>query len=756
MASRRRNKLVLGLFKDTDALEKLLIRLRDRSPLRNETFIFANEVQQLAIDQVISASLVQPTSRYAAFPARGKSRLRIDPYYPIEKQREGASHSLSIRRIPNLRTLYGFNLPEDRIVVGLNSPRAAELSDLFRKSGAIEVHYGGIPSVLGSAKRSEQVPMLLADIIEKIVPSRSYNRAAEEEAAQYRESPKRRFGSINLSDADLLPFGQIPRMGKEFISTGKDDFREILVTEPRAPSLPPQATGVPPAAAASPAQFSETEIRGGDGGPPSTPPPPGPDDPNSPTKRFLEGRYPVSVQPGKRFFLEVRIAVEPSAGTRIAQLNPGILPEDHDADVLLLLHAPNCTIAGERRDRTIKVPAKKNSDFALWELTPNLVETLTLSVTAYYGSAPLGELSLQVISVESSAPGETATSTSEIEFQQPDSGEITLEIRYDAKNSIYSCSFISTRLHTPDIASQPLKRAPEVVINDLISELNGMARGTTKIDPSEMRYWLRGKGLGLWREFVPDALQSVFWNERSNIRRLTIRSIGDPIPWELLYPTEPGKAPDPSVGFLGEAFELTRWRFGRTAANRIRKGRTCFVLPPSAPKQAVAEIDALASIVGGDSKVVGSLKELRGVLEGGDFGILHFACHNSFEQTTARINMPDGPLEPSTLLNYLNKFDSPLIVMNACRTDGQTQSYTRLSGWADSFLDAGVGAFVGSLWEIRDESAAQFATTFYEQLKTTSLGQAVKAARKSIDTGGGDPTWLAYSVYGSHDAKIVH
>ncbi len=754
MASKRKDKLVLGLFENRDALEKLLVRLRKHSSLRDKTFIFANEWQQPAIDELITAPLKSshPNLKFTSLRTRGNQRVRhysSSNRFASEqwKERRGLVQTGSL---PPLLAKYNVNLPDSKIVVGLSSSRASALRSLFKQLGAIEVYYGGVPRVVSSAGQSNHVPLALTDIIQRMIPSRTYARAmgipslvstSLVDAANHYIDIEFDEG---LTAVASTPYTDFNRKG----FSGIEVFKDVTDSPIFAPPKPPAASP-----ASAPGQESLIELREGNGvEPPPTLPPDGPD---GPTERFIEGRFPSLVQPGKKFYLQVRIAVEPAGGTRTTPVNSGVLPEGQDAKVLLLLHAPDFTIAHDQRDRTINVPAKKNSDFAIWELTPNIAGTLTLSVTAYYGSAALGELNIQVGSLDGVATGESTTKSSAVQFHEPDPGEITLEIRYDPKNLVYNCSFISIRLHTPDMELKPLKRPPEDVFSSLISQLNDMARGVTKIDPAEMRDYLRGKGLELWLEFIPEDLQTLFWNERANIKRMTIRSGGDPIPWELLYPTEPGKSPDPSIGFLGEAFDLTRWRFGKTPTTSIRNGRICFVLPPSAPKKAFAEIDNLKNIVGGDSVVVGSLKELRGVLQSADFGILHFACHNSFDQTTARIKMPDGPLEPSTLRNYLNKFDNPFIFMNACRTDGQTQSYTRLGGWADSFLDTGVGAFVGSLWEIRDDSAAQFAATLYGQLKTRSLGEAATAARKSIDNGDGDPTWLAYSVYGNAEAKIT-
>ena len=87
--------------------------------------------------------------------------------------------------------------------------------------------------------------------------------------------------------------------------------------------------------------------------------------------------------------------------------------------------------------------------------------------------------------------------------------------------------------------------------------------------------------------------------------------------------------------------------------------------------------------------------------------------------------------------------------LNACRTDGQAPLYTTVEGWAASFLRAGAGAFIGSLWEVADTSASTYAQEFYRAaLGGHTLGESARQARDAIRDNPGDPTWLAYTLYG--------
>jgi CHAT domain-containing protein len=96
------------------------------------------------------------------------------------------------------------------------------------------------------------------------------------------------------------------------------------------------------------------------------------------------------------------------------------------------------------------------------------------------------------------------------------------------------------------------------------------------------------------------------------------------------------------------------------------------------------------------------------------------------------------------------------VFFNACRTAGEIPGLVQMMGWAKQFMGAGAGAFIGSLWAVRSSSARAFADAFYKALVTdhAPLGAASLQARNEIAGDDGDPTWLAYTVYGNPSATI--
>ena len=227
------------------------------------------------------------------------------------------------------------------------------------------------------------------------------------------------------------------------------------------------------------------------------------------------------------------------------------------------------------------------------------------------------------------------------------------------------------------------------------------------------------------------------------------------MPWEMMYPTN--DAGD-DAGFLAEQFPIVRWIFGSAPTARLQCSHPFFVVPDDAPPIAEDELTALRCIMG-EGQNINDLTPLLKLFDHAEFDSLHFACHNMFRvnsPTSSSIQLGSKRFVPTFLNKYNEHFHSPLIFMNACRSDGMAANYTWLAGWAKSFLVQGQDAFIGSLWEVRDSSASRFAETFYQALHSgIPLADAMKQARIAIQNEPGDPTWLAYTLYGNPNAILL-
>ncbi|MFC0251946.1 CHAT domain-containing protein [Massilia consociata] len=98
----------------------------------------------------------------------------------------------------------------------------------------------------------------------------------------------------------------------------------------------------------------------------------------------------------------------------------------------------------------------------------------------------------------------------------------------------------------------------------------------------------------------------------------------------------------------------------------------------------------------------------------------------------------------------------PIVFLNACKAGRAGYKLTGIGGFAQAFLRAGAGAFVGTLWSVGDEPAFTFGKTFYDALLSgQSVPHATTLAREAAREAG-DATWLAYVVYAHPHARLSH
>lgn len=488
----------------------------------------------------------------------------------------------------------------------------------------------------------------------------------------------------------------------------------------------------------------------GGGGPAG---PPGGDDGSArePERlRYLVGQCPDAVRVGETFSLIVRITKAAAAGA--VAMNDFPL----DTDVLLVaIPGPGLRLrSGHRVVR--HVPGDRDSDPAMFELQADGPGPRQVDVTAWLGGMFLGQLTVEVTAGLDTRREGSGRTVSALIDAQPVEGAATLVVRYEKKANRYLFEYRDDQYD--DEVEQELSYEPGPQVERLVAELDDLAKGRIAYSPRAMRNTLANTGMALWRELLPPALRDRFWERRGQIKRLTILTRSDTMPWELLYPRDPGR----NEGFLVEQFPVTRAIFGPRPGRTLDLRTARFVVPAGSPPQAEAEIDAVRAILGlgkpGDD-VLRALDPLTDLIQSGGFGLLHFACHNSFDSSAgSSISFDQGPFKPVDLteagIDRSLAPSAPVVFINACRTAGLAARYNQLDGWARGFLEAGAAAFIGSLWAVEDGKARTFATTLYAGLQEgKSLGEVLMGARQAAAGGDEDPTWLAYSVYGDPGAR---
>ena len=477
-----------------------------------------------------------------------------------------------------------------------------------------------------------------------------------------------------------------------------------------------------------------------------------------PEQRFLQGRFPERVRLGEEVTLLVRLGLQPGARLE-AGLAPLAVPEAGLDVVLLLVDSPGFTLRSPER-QAVRVMPRQDSGWAAFELQATGDGVHTLRVEAFAGGTGLGGLAVQV-SVDPGTPtGPSVERSSPAAVTPPGQGEVSLLLSYDPDRQVYRYRLVdSGGYYSEEAATNRLLQPPGEAVEQLVAQLNTLARGQAAWDAATTRDWLQGQGIALWNSFIPQALQREFWQRRDRITQMTIVSDGDPVPWELLYPFAPGGQ---DAGFLVDQFPVARRRYGPRPPGRLQLAAADLVLSGDGLAAAPAEIAALDGLLRGrgtGSRVASATcraccRPSSGAMSG---------CCTSAATTPlpAAPRMPRGscsadqPFEPVFLEPHAGRFASPLVFLNACRTDGQAPLYTTVEGWAASFLRAGAGAFIGSLWEVTDTSASTYAQEFYQAaLGGHTLGESARQARDAIRDNPGDPTWLAYTLYGDPAATV--
>jgi hypothetical protein len=468
--------------------------------------------------------------------------------------------------------------------------------------------------------------------------------------------------------------------------------------------------------------------------------------------RYLKGRCPESVPVGEPFSLLVSIVLEGLASARLKPFD--VRPEGRN--VLLVAHAAQLRFLGRQR-MLVHVPADGDSEPVMFEFRADTPGPQIISVTAWLGGTYLGELLVEITAERGSPPVTIHDVLAEMATEAT-KGAVSLVVRYDPRQNSYRFEFRDE--DNPEEVTSNLAYEPGPRVERLVAELDELAKDRTGYSAAQTRDYLINSGARLWQEMIPERLRQQFWDRQHRIRQLTILADKDAVPWELLYPMDPGH----DEGFLVEQFPVTRAIFGRAPTRRLRLEPARFVLPEESPTKAYDEIQILQQLLSSVQRpeaVIVGLTPLQELIRNGDFGLLHFACHNRFDPddgssiTFEQARKFTPTLMTTAAINHVLANSAPAIFINACRSAGLTATYNQLEGWASKFLEAGAAVFIGSLWAVSDTTGREFAGQLYSHLlNDLSLGEALLASRRAAADKPGDPTWLAYTAYGDPNATI--
>jgi len=476
-----------------------------------------------------------------------------------------------------------------------------------------------------------------------------------------------------------------------------------------------------------------------------------------PMQHYLVAEVPTRISAITDFSLLVRIAVNLPRQPRLSAPIKGFVPEPSGTAVTIIVQVPAQLRPIEALEQVLIVPPQGDSEPARFAFRAERPGLFKVRISAFIGGTFLGELAAE-ISVEAHAQRtERRTLVSDPVNLRREPGEATLQVRFDGDR--YTFQLLSDSYLFGPVPGGELTAQPSGAIERTIAILRAMADMTSGYSANNARRWMREAGIGLWNEMVPDLIKEQFWQLRSSITAFSIVCGKDAIPWELLYPLSTFGE---DAGFLVDQFPVLRRVYDQRRSRHLALGPASYVVPPRSPGNALAEITALQRKLGAKSGAIADLETLLTLIDSGDFGVLHFACHNTFKSDAggSLVAMDGGPFVPALLNGAVTTralaARTPLVFINACRSAGAVPEYTQLLGWAGQFMAAGAGAFIGTLWAVPSDSAQVFAEAFYDCLKASrTLGAAVQEARRAVSRDTADPTWLAYSVYGDPAATVT-
>ncbi|HET6253318.1 MAG TPA: CHAT domain-containing protein [Puia sp.] len=481
-------------------------------------------------------------------------------------------------------------------------------------------------------------------------------------------------------------------------------------------------------------------------------------------QRYLNASTREQVRLNEEFGLTVQV------DTTLESHGPAeqgaLLPQGIQGDITINVHG-NGVEFPDGSMKTLHIPALGPSAPLLFRLRATQPGEHRLEITAWNGSAHVAGVTLTIgIDTAPASAGMVQQSTPVI-LRDPAPGEYALEIVYDKTKEAYRFRLAGEGLDKDGVTAtcDPLTDDRKTQYKNLRESLNAQARNESRYTAVQQSIWLRGFGKILAECLVPPVIQANLRRIREKIRQLTIMNDGDDLPWELLYiKASADVGPDADGFFIAELAGACRWRYGAPPPAKIIAIPSILVHPDGSPEYTAGEIANLQQLFP-NARVIGKMDDLLTLIAEGKFGMLHFAAHNReasaysggsyvpfgasrFDQTLFTGAVPDNAYGAS----------QPLIFMNACTSAGAASLFTEMFSWADRYIRSGAGSFIGSLWEIADQSAPVFALAFYTKLKTGStLGEAMQAGREAVRTlDPGDPTRLAYTLYGNPQAKVEY
>lgn len=188
-------------------------------------------------------------------------------------------------------------------------------------------------------------------------------------------------------------------------------------------------------------------------------------------------------------------------------------------------------------------------------------------------------------------------------------------------------------------------------------------------------------------------------------------------------------------------------------APRRERALVVGVAAPGLP-QVAHETAAVAAAFGAGAQVLEGAAATQAALlrQAGDVDVLHLACHAQFRADNpafSSLQLADGPLTLHDLRGL--RLRAGLVVLSACETGlSRLAPGDELQGLVRTFLLAGAGSVLATLWPVDDAASAALAAHFYAALRGGERpAAALQRAQQALAADGAHPwLWGAFALHG--------
>ncbi|MFX1534228.1 MAG: CHAT domain-containing protein [Promethearchaeota archaeon] len=475
-------------------------------------------------------------------------------------------------------------------------------------------------------------------------------------------------------------------------------------------------------------------------------------------QRFGDISCPLRMQLKKQYDVEVcvRASKERVKGVSVG-IQVAVPKSPQEVPIIeVFVLAPGFNIIGEVR-RPLEIPVEhKDSETLIFKMKPESLGEKYVFVEFYQHGKLLGR-SVITVQVEDKIKGKPPLESKAFSLKTFTADEVDLDATLRIVKFENKFFFTLFTRHSAAVVDPASMFGVRELDTDQIESLKDLMRHSAfKKQQSEAEETLKNLGLIVYK-LIPTKMRENI--EHVDPKFLLIETGDMFVPWELAYDGE---------DFWAIKYSLGKRIFDETSD--FRAPPLCFgtttlksaIVSSSAEDLKFAEKEvemfekfaqtkrlALQKIIANRKQAVQALKD--GV------DLWHYVGHGEFDvinpQNSALLLNP--PLSAAEISKIAVQ-GFPVIFANACEAGTLQKESYGVAGIARSFLGSGAIAFLGPLWEIPDELAAEFATGFYQRLlfEGKNIGLAIRETKLALRDKFPGVLWATFSLFGDPTLRI--